>query len=130
MRFTIPILALAATVLATPTPSTSNIQNMREELHKSDECKLPVPGNNCAGAAMKDVIVEYPSGLAKEKSDLMVGAVKTAGGKVIYDWNDFGFSAFVPDQVLALMKAHGDTFGMKVYDNACAEIPWCGEAPC
>ncbi|ORY18924.1 hypothetical protein BCR34DRAFT_258555 [Clohesyomyces aquaticus] len=130
MRPTTLIVGLIATTLATPTPSSSKILQMRSDLRRSDACTMPTPGSNCAGAVMKDVIVEFPTGVAKEQKDMMNGAVQNAGGKIIYDWSDFGFSAYVPDQVLALMKAHGSTFGMKVFDNACAEIPWCGEAPC
>ncbi|KAF2472854.1 uncharacterized protein BDR25DRAFT_341657 [Lindgomyces ingoldianus] len=130
MRYTAALIALLATAMATPTPTTSNILQMRSDLRRSDACIMPTPGNNCAGATMKDVIVEFPTGIAKDKQTMMIGAVKNAGGTILYDWNDFGFSAYIPEQVLTLMKAHGDTFGMKVFDNACAEIPWCGEAPC
>jgi hypothetical protein len=40
------------------------------------------------------------------------------------------FSGFVPAPVVEIVKAHGKQFDVKVYENACAEIPWCGEAPC
>lgn len=40
------------------------------------------------------------------------------------------FSAYIPDQVVSLMQKHGEGLGVRVHENACAEIPWCGEAPC
>lgn len=40
------------------------------------------------------------------------------------------FTAFIPESVVALMSAHGQTCGVKIYDNGCAGVPWCGEAPC
>jgi hypothetical protein len=43
---------------------------------------------------------------------------------------DHRFSGLIPEPVIELIKVHGETFGLQVFENACAEIPWCGEAPC
>ncbi|KAF2122200.1 hypothetical protein BDV96DRAFT_682188 [Lophiotrema nucula] len=132
MRFNITLLALAAAVVASPTTrsTTSQLHELAIQTINSDQCKLPDPGTNCAGATMKDVIVEYPKNVSADTASLILGAVKTSGGNVVHDWNTFGFSAFVPDQVLNLVKTYGATIGVNVHENACAEIPWCGEAPC
>ncbi|KAF2199184.1 hypothetical protein GQ43DRAFT_465020 [Delitschia confertaspora ATCC 74209] len=137
---TVP-LALSSPVPSTPLTSrttSSTLTQLHTSLLASGACKLPEPGSNCAGAAMKDVIIDYGKnatsvsggGVDKSFREMMLGVAKTSGGKVLYDWGSFGFSAYIPEDVLNLMKAHGSTVGMKVHENACAEIPWCGEAPC
>ncbi|KAF2731341.1 hypothetical protein EJ04DRAFT_514690 [Polyplosphaeria fusca] len=129
MRFFISTLIFAAMAVASPTVrATSRLQDLASQTRQSDGCNLPTPGKNCAGVAMRDVIVSYPTTISKNQTDLVIGAVKTAGGNVIYNWNTFGFSGFVPDDVLNLAKVGIPT--MKIFDNGCSEIPWCGEAPC
>lgn len=40
------------------------------------------------------------------------------------------FTGFIPAGVVELMIARGGESGVRVYENGCAGIPWCGEAPC
>ncbi|KAF2649914.1 hypothetical protein K491DRAFT_159405 [Lophiostoma macrostomum CBS 122681] len=128
MRITIPLLALATTTLTLAMPA-SIFKQLNADTMASDACKLPEPTNNCAGFLMKDVIIAYGNANQTDK-DLIIKAVKESGANVLFDYHTYGFSGLVPESVLNLIKAHGATFGLKTYDNACYEIPWCGEAPC
>jgi hypothetical protein len=40
------------------------------------------------------------------------------------------FTGFIPEDVVELMVAHGKACEVTVYENGCAGVPWCGEAPC
>jgi hypothetical protein len=81
----LPLTLLALPLaLASPTPSPLT-------LHRRQLCDaLPTPGQNCAGAPLKDVIVEYPKQLARPDQQLLKGAVENSGGKILYDWKEFG----------------------------------------
>ncbi|KAF1997814.1 hypothetical protein P154DRAFT_536862 [Amniculicola lignicola CBS 123094] len=126
------VALLTTTTLASPLLSSraSALKELKALTVSSPACALPDANKNCAGSPMKDVIISYPSDVPKEQPTLILDATKSAGGKVVYDWQNFGFSGFVPEPVLSLIAAHGANFGIEIHENACAEIPWCGEAPC
>lgn len=76
--FGIVPLALAAPSL---TPRTLALQQMSTRFQATEGCQLPEPGQNCAGAVLKDVIV-YEKVINKVHLDMYVAAAKAAGGKI------------------------------------------------
>lgn len=127
MRVLAVLLALALTAAAVP---ASSLQAMQDQFSKSDECQLTTSPPTCAGVSTTDLIVIYPSGFTIQQQNLFLEAAKAAGSSIVYDWKDFGFSGFVPNGVVPLLKAHAINCGVKIQENACVQIPWCGEAPC
>ncbi|KAF2785747.1 hypothetical protein K505DRAFT_261407 [Melanomma pulvis-pyrius CBS 109.77] len=129
-------LALAAPAPLNAAPRAISLQQMHAELQTGETCNLPTPGQNCAGAARKDVILSYVNSSKQavkgphEALAMYIAATKAAGGEIAHEYADYGFSGFIPEPVLALIKAHGEPLGLRAMENACASIPWCGEAPC
>jgi hypothetical protein len=82
-----PVLGLLplalALALASPTlsPRALNLQQISARFQATEGCQLPEPGQNCAGAALRDVIV-YEKVINKEHLDMYVGAATAAGGKI------------------------------------------------
>ncbi|KAF2261295.1 hypothetical protein CC78DRAFT_583840 [Lojkania enalia] len=132
MRFLLSLAAIAAAVAASPLASQAQLlKEINMKTVQSEGCQLTAPPNNCANAEMKDIIFELPKEAGTEQTDLIFNAITASGGQILHDWKTLGmFSAFVPNQVLSLIQAHGNTIGLKTWENACTEIPWCGEAPC
>ncbi|KAH7128122.1 hypothetical protein B0J11DRAFT_603267, partial [Dendryphion nanum] len=130
LALAIPSRNSAAHLTPRITTYSKQLSSLFQATSDSDACKLASPGETCTGIPLKDIIVSFGKTCSPAQRELLVKAVKGSGSKVVYDWGDFGFSAFVPEPVVGLVRAHTETFGGKVYDNACFEIPWCGEAPC
>ncbi|KAF2272048.1 uncharacterized protein EI97DRAFT_446133 [Westerdykella ornata] len=121
------LLTLTATTLAFPSPSSSPLRQLNTLTIASESCALPDPPTNCAGAQMRDVIIQI-SNLSESQRKTVMEAVKSSGSQIVHEYPGFGFSGFVPVPVVELIRASLDK--VHVYENACAEIPWCGEAPC
>ncbi|KAF2014312.1 hypothetical protein BU24DRAFT_481741 [Aaosphaeria arxii CBS 175.79] len=134
MHLTIPLLTLLLPTLTLSLPTSSSslalLTTLRTATLQADECKLPRPGLSCAEVPTKDIIVTYGGTATDEQKAVVKAAVEGSGGTMIRDWAGFGFTAFVPEPVAKLVEHHGESFGLKVWENACMEIPWCGEAPC
>ncbi|KAF2713079.1 hypothetical protein K504DRAFT_128970 [Pleomassaria siparia CBS 279.74] len=126
------LLTTAALATAIPTelaPRAVSIQQMHQDLHNTEGCNL-LPGQNCAGSSMHDVIVVFDGTDKTKEISMYVAATNAAGGSIVHEYPGHGFSGFVPEQVLTLIAAQGKPMGVKIQDNACMTIPWCGEAPC
>ncbi|PSN71482.1 hypothetical protein BS50DRAFT_631431 [Corynespora cassiicola Philippines] len=132
MRGLTLLLAPVAFALAAPAPppEAQTLKEMQAAFSKTENCRLPEPGENCAGASRKDIIMQYGKNFSAEQKALFLNAAKMSGGQIVYEWPNFGFSGFVPEQVVSLLDAHAPTVEAKLWHNACFEIPWCGEAPC
>jgi hypothetical protein len=77
------VLGLLPLALASPTlPRRAlNLQQIATRFQATEGCQLPDPGQNCAGAALRDVIV-YEKVINKEHLDMYVAAATAAGGKI------------------------------------------------
>ncbi|KAF2683924.1 hypothetical protein K458DRAFT_389146 [Lentithecium fluviatile CBS 122367] len=114
MRYTTITLSLAALVLGAPTSNPAAL--MIQRFAEIPECTM-TPGQTCAGAPRQDVIVQYAKDQTQESKDLFLSAAKGAGSEVHEVMNNFGFTGFIPEAVVSLMKAYGETVGVKVHDN-------------
>jgi hypothetical protein len=76
--FGILSLTLAAPSL---TPRAIALQQMSTRFQATEGCQLPEPGQNCAGAVLKDVIV-YEKVVNKVHLAMYVAAATAAGGKI------------------------------------------------
>jgi hypothetical protein len=128
MQLTAVFLTLAAAAVAVP--ATPSLKEMQAQFAASAKCHLPAPEEGCSGAARSDVIVTYGMTIQSGESNVFLDAAKAAGGDIVHDWKDFGFAGFVPDHVVELMKRYGKSVGVKIYDNACLQLPICREEPC
>ncbi|CAI6330450.1 unnamed protein product [Periconia digitata] len=127
LSFFLPLLFITPTS-SSPTPS--EISTALQSFSKIPECFLPSPGQNCAGHAQTDIIVQYGKNTSTSERDMFLNAARASGAVIHNEINNFGFTAFVPKDVVELMKSYGEVVGTKVYGNGCAGVPWCGEAPC
>ncbi|KAF2450278.1 hypothetical protein P171DRAFT_438954 [Karstenula rhodostoma CBS 690.94] len=116
-------MLLLLTLLAVPASDPNTPAAMVLRFTHSDECKLPETPATCAGAAQKDVIVQYGKNTTQAEKDLLLNAAKASGASIKDVMNNFGFTGFIPENVVELMSAHGKTCGVTVYENGCAGIP-------
>ncbi|CAO2653690.1 Nn.00g031010.m01.CDS01 [Neocucurbitaria sp. VM-36] len=130
MQLTTILLSLAATVYATPAPAAPSLAEMQSAFASSELCQLPTPKPSCSGASRSDIIVLYNSDSSAASQSLLLDAARAAGGDIVYEWKGFGFSGFVPDGVVALLRAHSEVTRVTIYENACVRIPDCGDGPC
>jgi hypothetical protein len=82
-------LAVAASAIPSSLTPRSKLGQLALETIASDACKLPEPGANCAGAAMKDVIIVYGTATQDQK-EVIIGAAKSSGASIINDYSGFG----------------------------------------
>jgi hypothetical protein len=77
------LFALLSLSLGSPTltPRAISLQQMSTRFQATEGCQLPEPGQNCAGAVLKDVIV-YEKIINKVHLDMYVAAATAAGGKI------------------------------------------------
>ncbi|OAG00939.1 uncharacterized protein CC84DRAFT_1263014 [Paraphaeosphaeria sporulosa] len=126
-----PLAILSPTLaIAVPASNKDTPAAVIARFTHSDECQLPSAPATCAGSSQKDVIVHYGKNTTQAEKDLLLNAAKASGASIHEAMNNFGFTGFVPESVVELIAAHGKTCGVSVYENGCAGIPWCGEAPC
>lgn len=89
------LLLFIPLTLTSPTPNptySKTLRTLHADLHARQLCDaLPTPGQNCAGASLKDVIVTYPTTLPETDAVLMRGVVENAGGRMLYDWKSHGY---------------------------------------
>lgn len=88
MRFTTVLVALAASAAAMPAPDS--FAAMAKRFADSEECKLPDPGTNCAGAKRKDVVVQYGQAQTQESKALFLNAAKAAGASITFETSNYG----------------------------------------
>ncbi|KAF2816897.1 uncharacterized protein BDZ99DRAFT_564719 [Mytilinidion resinicola] len=100
-------------------------------IHRQD-CTGLTNTTNCAGDALRVVIVTYPSTTPASAHTLLQEVVAASGGTLRYEYDDpeilYGFSAAVPEKVLQLFMAYGKGFGMGVVDVVC-DLRSCLEYP-
>lgn len=84
------LLALAATALAIPSPSPkATLLELYQATRNSEICDLPSPGQNCAGVARSDVIVQWGKADAAQRK-LLKDVATSSGSEIIHDYGDFG----------------------------------------
>jgi len=83
------ILTLLPLALATPI-SDPTINSLRADLHRRQLCDIVTPGQTCAGAELKDVIIQFPQKVAQDDVTILRDVVTDAGGKMLYDWQERG----------------------------------------
>lgn len=90
MHLLTTLLAFLSPVLAVPALNSNTPARMISRFTQSDECKLPESPATCAGAAQKDVIVQYGKTTTQAEKDLLLNAAKASGASIKDVMNNFG----------------------------------------
>jgi hypothetical protein len=80
------LFTFATAALAAPSSLLSQLSTLTR---RSESCVLPDTPANCAGATMKDVIIQYGKA-SNEQKQLVFNVAKSSGSNVIFDYQDFG----------------------------------------
>lgn len=80
------VFTFATAALAAP---ASLLNQLSTFTRQSESCVLPDVPANCAGASMKDIIIQYGQASGEQKK-LVFDVAKSSGSNIIFDYQDFG----------------------------------------